>query len=272
MGDHHLKPRRRFRGLRLKIDRRWVRFVLSGIGAVVIIAAAVLTYYYISFSRMIDARLHGERERALPRVFARPVELRRGQTVTELELIARLNDLGYTHRARVEQPGEFAIGRNAIALTPRAGDLEGRVVRVEFNPPARVKPGAKGPPPVATGIRLLEVRPALPILFLIVLLVGLSFGGRAAANPEFGKVYAGALTIFLILFGLGVSPLPADTPDSFSTRIAYVLFAILYTIGLAALLWPRAEPARPAAVRRDPGSCTRLVPTRGTLQSRRASL
>lgn len=99
---------------------------------------------------------------------------------------------------------------------------------------------------------LLEVRPTLPILFLIVLLAGLSFGGRAAASPEFGKVYAGALTIFLILLGLGVSPLPADTPDSFSTRIGYVLFAILYTIGAAALLWPRTEPALDGPVRRNP--------------------
>lgn len=92
---------------------------------------------------------------------------------------------------------------------------------------------------------LLEIRPTLPVLFLIVLLIGLSFGGRAAVNPELGRVYAGALTIFLILFGLGVSPLPVETPESFSTRIAYVLFAILYTIGAAALLWPRAEPACP---------------------------
>jgi penicillin-binding protein 1B len=157
LGDHDLKPRRTVRGLRLKVQRRWVRFVLYALGAFVVVSAAALTYYYISFSRMIDARLHGERERTLPRVFARPVELRRGQTVTELELIARLNDLGYTHRARVEQPGEFAIGRNAIALTPRSGDLQGKVVRVEFNPPAAVKRAAKGPPPVATGIRFLEV-------------------------------------------------------------------------------------------------------------------
>lgn len=99
---------------------------------------------------------------------------------------------------------------------------------------------------------LLELRPTLPFLFLIVLLIGLSFGGRAAANPELGRVYAGALTIFLILFGLGVSPLPVETPESFSTRIAYVLFAILYTICLAALLWPRTEPALDGPVRRYP--------------------
>ena len=156
MGDNHLSTRKR-RRLLVKIERRWVRYILYAVGAFVVLSAAVLTYYYISFSRMIDARLHGERERTLPRVFARPVELRRGQNATELELIARLNDLGYTHRARVEQPGEFAIGRNAIALTPRLGDLQGKIVRVEFNAPPPVKRGAKGPPPVARGIKFLEV-------------------------------------------------------------------------------------------------------------------
>ena len=54
-----------------------------------------------------------------------------------------------------------------------------------------------------------ELRPTLPFLFLTVLIVALLFGGRAAAHPKAGKVYAGALTTFLILFGLGVSPLPA---------------------------------------------------------------
>jgi hypothetical protein len=97
---------------------------------------------------------------------------------------------------------------------------------------------------------LLEVRPSVVFLFVIVLLAGLLFGGRAAAHPELGKVYVGALTIFLILFGLGVSPLPVDTPESFSTRVAYVLFAILYTVCLAALLWPRAEPAAPIRISR----------------------
>jgi hypothetical protein len=87
------------------------------------------------------------------------------------------------------------------------------------------------------------LRPTLPFLFLIVLIVGLLFGGRAATDPKAGKVYAGALTTFLILFGLGVSPLPATTPDSFATRIGLVLFAIVCTFCLTALLWP-APPAR----------------------------
>lgn len=103
---------------------------------------------------------------------------------------------------------------------------------------------------------VLELRPTLPFLFLTVLLVALVFAGRAAATPASSRMYTGALSIFLILFGLGVSPLPAETPDSFTTRIAYVLIAILYTICLAALLWPRQAtstsealgPTRPSQV------------------------
>ena len=46
-----------------------------------ILARGTLTYYYVSFSRLIDARLHGERERTLPRVYARPIVLRQGQAI-----------------------------------------------------------------------------------------------------------------------------------------------------------------------------------------------
>src|SRR5437764_7977925 len=57
-------------------------------------------YYYVTFSRMIDARLHGEHDRVLPRVFARPLEIRRAEGLSEKELIDRLNDLGYAHRTQ----------------------------------------------------------------------------------------------------------------------------------------------------------------------------
>jgi penicillin-binding protein 1B len=144
------------RGLRIRIERRWLRALVYAGGAVALAAALAVTYYYVSFARIVDARLHGERERTLPRVYARPVELRRGQTITEQDLVARLNDLGYTHRAKAELPGEFAIGRNAIAITPRSGDLKGRVVRVEFNPAPAVRRAGR-PAPEPTGVRALQV-------------------------------------------------------------------------------------------------------------------
>jgi Protein of unknown function (DUF2955) len=82
-----------------------------------------------------------------------------------------------------------------------------------------------------------ELRPSLPFLFLTVFLVGLILGGRVAAG--LAKMYAGALTTFLILLGSGISPLPTTTPESFSTRIGHVLLAVGYTLCMTALLWQR---------------------------------
>jgi hypothetical protein len=75
-----------------------------------------------------------------------------------------------------------------------------------------------------------------------MLVVGLQLGGRAATDPNAAKVYCGALTIFLILLGAGVSPLPASTPESSATRIGLVLFVMVRTLCLTTLLWPCAEP------------------------------
>lgn len=92
-----------------------------------------------------------------------------------------------------------------------------------------------------------ELRPSLLFVFMIVFLVGLLLGGRAAVALP--KVYAGALTTFLILLGTGISPLPTTTPESFSTRIGYVLLAVGYTLCMMALLWPseRTVLRQPAA-------------------------
>ena len=113
--------------------------------ALIVVFCGTFAYFYVQFSRLIEARMAGERERTLPRVYARPFELRRGQAVSEIELVDRLNDLGYTNRPRVEQPGEFAIGQQAIAMSVRGGQWHGKVVRVVFRSPPLVK--ARNPPP-----------------------------------------------------------------------------------------------------------------------------
>ena len=81
---------------------------------------------------MIDARIHGEMQRVDPRVFARPFEVRRGQSVSPRQLVDRLNELGYANRAQSGQPGEFTVGRDAIVLVPRDGDRKGQTVRIVF--------------------------------------------------------------------------------------------------------------------------------------------
>src|SRR3970040_1709373 len=88
---------------------RWRLFLLLVVGVPALLFSVFLGYYYVQFSRIIEARLHGERDRVIPRVFARPLTLHRGQDTSAAELVARLNDLGYTERARVERAGEFSI-------------------------------------------------------------------------------------------------------------------------------------------------------------------
>jgi hypothetical protein len=84
---------------------------------------------------------------------------------------------------------------------------------------------------------VLTIRPNLFSMFVIMLVVCLMLGGRAAARSPDAKVYAGALTTFLILFGLGVSPLPGSAAESFSTRILFVAMAIGFVFLTTALLW-----------------------------------
>ncbi|MGH9257541.1 MAG: PBP1A family penicillin-binding protein [Vicinamibacterales bacterium] len=110
----------------------WFRYALSAGGVLALVLVGTLAYYYIAFAQLIDERLHGERERTLPRVYARPFVLWRGQALTRQDLVARLNDLGYAQRERADAPGEFAVERTAIAIRPRSSDLGDEVVRVSF--------------------------------------------------------------------------------------------------------------------------------------------
>jgi penicillin-binding protein 1B len=117
----------------LRWRRGWRLKVLAAAGAVALVFFTISTYYYVTFSRMIDARLRGElMQRTDPRVFARPFELRRGQSFTPALLAERLNDLGYTERARAEQPGQFTAIREGIVMVPRDGDHKGKIVRIVF--------------------------------------------------------------------------------------------------------------------------------------------
>ena len=108
----------------------WRGWVIIGAGAMTGLVLLAVSITYISFSKIIDARLHGERIRSLPRVYGRPVEFRKGQDFSEIDLVARLNDLGYAQHSTVERPGEFAIKANEVWLAPRGGDLAGKQVRL----------------------------------------------------------------------------------------------------------------------------------------------
>jgi penicillin-binding protein 1B len=151
----------------------WKFYVFLALAIPALLVSALTAYYYVTFSRMIDARLHGELQRTDPRIFARPFTVRRGQRLTEAQMIDRLNDLGYAQRPRAEGPGEFAIGRDALAVIPRAGDRSGQTVRFMFAP----RPGAAGG---LIGIELAGGRrqPLDSVAFDAPLITALVTGGR----------------------------------------------------------------------------------------------
>jgi penicillin-binding protein 1B len=150
---------------RVRIRVRWPALLLPykrqltiGLAVLAVIAAGTLSYLSVSYGRIIEARLHGERDRAIPRVYARPLTLQAGQSLSQAELIARLNDVGYAQRARVERAGEFAIDRHQVVILSRSGDQAGKLVTVSFpEPPVPKKRAAKPPPPPPARITRIQV-------------------------------------------------------------------------------------------------------------------
>ena len=127
----------------------------------IVVLSFVGGYYYVRYSRLIDQQLHGERQRVFPRIFARPLELRRGQALTEQQLVDRLNDIGYARREKAEKPGEFAITEGNVSIAPRPAEFKGRTVSVAFQKPApAVQRASRGKPPAprpADHVELLQL-------------------------------------------------------------------------------------------------------------------
>lgn len=156
-----MKKRAKKSGWRVRLHwPRWLapyrRHLLIGLGVTAVVMLGALSYLYVSYGRIIDARLHGERDRAVPRVFGRPLTLQTGQNLTQAELVARLNDVGYAQRARVERAGEFAIDKNTVVLISRSGDQAGKALIVSFPEPPVLKKKPAAAPPVGQRIARLQ--------------------------------------------------------------------------------------------------------------------
>jgi penicillin-binding protein 1B len=172
-------------------QRKWVRLTAVALSVPLVVSFFLTGYYYVRFAQLLDDRLHGTRQRVFPRVFARPLELRRGQALTEVQLVDRLNDLGYAQRPAAERPGEFALGDGLVTIRARATDLRGKTVRVTFRPPAPAGRGAaatrKPParPPRADRVQRLDLddRAAERLVLETPLLTSLVTGEREKRRP-----------------------------------------------------------------------------------------
>jgi hypothetical protein len=83
---------------------------------------------------------------------------------------------------------------------------------------------------------LISLLPSPAFLLLVVLFFGLAFGAKIAAGGRLAPVAAVGTATFLVVLGLGLSPLPQDSGTLFLARISTVILASLYTIGISSVL------------------------------------
>ena len=123
-------------GVRFRLGvpkRRWVRLLLLFGGIPAVLGLMAVVYFWVSYGRMIDARLGDGEQRPIPRLFARPFELQPGRALDATRLVQRLNDVGYAERPKAALPGEFSISPGAVLLVTRGQDkAPSRSVKVEF--------------------------------------------------------------------------------------------------------------------------------------------
>ncbi len=122
------------RPLRNLLPRKpWVRALVLGLGIPGVILFFTVVYYWVSYGRLIDAKLGGE-QRPAPRIFGRAFEIRTGRAVTYEQLRQRLNEVGYAEREKAEKPGEFSVSTGYVLIAPRTAEKERvRLIRVDLS-------------------------------------------------------------------------------------------------------------------------------------------
>ena len=87
----------------------------------------------------------------------------------------------------------------------------------------------------AVAYLLVSLLPSPGFLLLVVLLFALIFGAKIAEGGHMAPIYTVAIATFLVVLGLGLSPLPQDSGTIFISRVWTVVIASLYTIGVASV-------------------------------------
>ena len=100
-----------------------------------VIGASICTYYYISFGRMIDARLSGQIFQNTSRVYGAPQKIFTGEKMKPNELASYLLRADYSESEVDGSPGQFHTGKDFVEIRPSSDSYfnGGNGLRVEFN-------------------------------------------------------------------------------------------------------------------------------------------
>jgi penicillin-binding protein 1B len=115
----------------------------------VLVFASVFTFYYLKFSRMIDARLSGHILQNTTQIFSSPARISDGQAWGVEDLITYLQRSGYRPEADDNSLGEYTVDGNVLEVKPSKLSYFGgaNALAVQFNGKVikSIRPLAGGP-------------------------------------------------------------------------------------------------------------------------------
>ena len=99
-----------------------------------VVGAGLFAYYYVSYARMIDARLAGQVSQNTARVYTAPGRIFVGQNITPKDLAGYLTRSGYTEASIEGTPGRFELSASSLIIRPSQSSLfdGGNGLRVDF--------------------------------------------------------------------------------------------------------------------------------------------
>ncbi len=86
--------------------------------AIFLIAGGIFTYYYMSYSRMIDARLSGNPLQNTTQIFSAPEHISAGQAWGAEDLTGYLTRVGYRPVQDSNAIGQFTVQNNTVDIRP----------------------------------------------------------------------------------------------------------------------------------------------------------
>jgi penicillin-binding protein 1B len=96
----------------------WGLGLLGFVGLCVLIAASVFTFFYVKYSRMIDARLSGHIFQNTTQIFSAPAHISTGEAWAVEDLVTYLERSGYRPQADENALGEYQVNGNVVDVKP----------------------------------------------------------------------------------------------------------------------------------------------------------
>jgi len=125
--------------LRIRLSRGfWTsRFGITVLASGLLLLFAgvsAFAYYYVSYSRMIDARLSGQVFGNTSQVYSAPRRIYEGEPIGEGDVVASLVRAGYFDRPVDGARGEFQVSRSSLSIHPSSASYFGGTnpLRVDF--------------------------------------------------------------------------------------------------------------------------------------------